>query len=299
MKAPKLVVMAAGLGSRYGGLKQMEPVTDENEILLDFAVYDALQAGFQDVIFVIKPEMEELFRRRVMAPMSPYLHARYVLQDLRRLPEGYTVPEGRTKPWGTCHAVMACEELLDGPFAVINADDYYGRDAFKKVHDFLVRDEGENSYCMACYRVENTLSRQGTVTRGVCKTDAKGNLLSIEETREIGWENGEIVAGNGKKISRGTPVSMNFWGFRPSMMRQMREHFPAFLDQAMQEEPLQSEYLLPNEVGRLLQEGRITVKALDVSDKWYGVTYKEDRALVYDAFRKMKERGKYPRKLWP
>ena len=299
MKAPKLVVMAAGLGSRYGGLKQMEPVTDENEILLDFAVYDALQAGFQDVIFVIKPEMEELFRRRVMAPMSPYLHARYVLQDLCRLPEGYTVPEGRTKPWGTCHAVMACEELLDGPFAVINADDYYGRDAFKKVHDFLIRDEGENSYCMACYRVENTLSRQGTVTRGVCKTDAKGNLLSIEETREIGWEDGKIVAGNGKKIPCGTPVSMNFWGFRPSMMRQMREHFPAFLDRAMQEEPLQSEYLLPNEVGRLLQEGRITVKALDVSDKWYGVTYKEDRALVYDAFRKMKERGKYPRNLWP
>ena len=299
MKAPKLVVMAAGLGSRYGGLKQMEPVTEENEILLDFAVYDALRAGFQDVIFVIKPEMEDIFRRRVMAPMSSYINAQYVLQDLRRLPEGYALPDGRTKPWGTCHAVMACGDKLDGAFAVINADDYYGRDAFKKVYDFLTRNEDENSYCMACYRVENTLSRQGTVTRGVCKTDRNGGLLSIEETGEIGWRDGKIVAGNGKKIPRGTPVSMNFWGFRPSMMREIQEHFPAFLDQAMKEDPLQSEYLLPIEVGRLLQEGRITVEALDVADKWYGVTYKEDRKLVCDAFREMKACGKYPRKLWP
>lgn len=299
MKAPKLVVMAAGLGSRYGGLKQMEPVTDENEILLDFAVYDALQAGFQDVIFVIKPEMEDIFRTRVMAPMKKYLNVRYVLQDIHQLPAGYAVPEGRTKPWGTCHAVMACGDALDGPFAVINADDYYGRDAFKKVYDFLTQDERENSYCMACYRVENTLSRQGTVTRGVCKTDAKGGLLSVEETKEIGWKEGEIIAGNGKEIPCGTPVSMNFWGFRPSMIREMREHFPAFLDRAMREDPLQSEYLLPIEVERLLRKDRITVKTLAVAEKWYGVTYKEDRELVCDAFRRMKACGKYPRKLWP
>ena len=299
MKTPKLVVMAAGLGSRYGGLKQMEPVTDENEIILDFAVYDALQAGFQDVIFIVKPEMEEIFRERVMAPMEKYLHVQYVLQDIHQLPAGYAVPEGRTKPWGTCHAVMACGDKLDGPFAVINADDYYGRDAFKKVYDFLACGEGENSYCMASYRVENTLSDQGTVTRGVCNTDENGFLTAIDETKEIGWQGDEIVAGSGRKIPRGTPVSMNFWGFQMSMMRDMKENFPAFLDRAMKENPMQSEYLLPIEVERLLRAGQVTVKTLDVEDKWYGVTYKEDRAKVMEAFRQMKAAGKYPRKLWP
>ena len=299
MKSPKLVVMAAGLGSRFGGLKQMESVTDENEIILDFAVYDALQAGFKDVIFIIKPEMEEIFKERVMGPMSKYLNVQYVFQDINQLPEGYSVPDGRTKPWGTCHAVMACGELLDGPFAVINSDDYYGKDAFKKVYDFLSKDNEEYGYCMAGYYVENTLSEQGTVTRGVCKTDENAFLVDIDETKEIGWQGEDIVAGNGKHIERGTPVSMNFWGFKPSMMTEMKDRFPTFLDKAIAENPMKEEYLLPIEVGHLLEEEKVTVKVLEATDKWYGVTYKEDKELVYNAFKKMKAEGKYPQKLWP
>lgn len=303
MTKPKLVVMAAGLGSRYGGLKQMESVTEAGEIILDFAVYDAMKAGFEDVIFIIKPEMEEIFKERVMKPMSKYINAQYVFQNMDQLPAGYSIPEGRVKPWGTCHAVMACGKLLDGPFAVINADDYYGADAFKKVYDFLSDNTEENTYCMAGYYVENTLSEQGTVTRGVCKTDADGNLVDINETKEIGWaDGGKIVCpdnnGGSCEIQPGTVVSMNFWGFKPSMMTEMVEHFPAFLDKAMEENPLKAEYLLPIEVGRMLEEGKISVKVLEATDKWYGVTYKEDKELVIKAFKDMKAAGKYPQKLW-
>ena len=300
MKAPKLIVMAAGLGSRFGGLKQMESITDQNEIILDFAVYDAMKAGFRDVIFIIKPEMEELFNKKVMRPMKKYLNVQYVLQDINQLPKGYSVPKGRTKPWGTCHAVMAAKKFIDGPFAVINADDYYGRDAFKKVYDFLCKDTDDYSYCMAGYYIENTLSEQGTVTRGICKIDKNANLMDIEETKEIGWSDNDIIAGNGKNISKGTVVSMNFWGFKPSMMTEMINRFPDFLNNLTKEgSNNKEEYLLPIEVGRLLNERKITVKVLEATDKWYGVTYKEDKDTVYKAFKKMKEEGKYPKKLWP
>ena len=302
MHKPKLVIMAAGLGSRYGGLKQMESVTKENEIILDFAVYDAMKAGFEEVIFIIKPEMEDIFKSRVMDPMSKYIKTSYVFQKITQLPEGYSVPEGREKPWGTCHAVMACGELLDGPFAVINADDYYGRDAFQAVYDFLTKDEDPNTYCMAGYFVENTLSEQGTVTRGVCLTDENRNLTDIRETKEIGWDGEKIVYPDGDdivEIPRGTMVSMNFWGFKPSMMDVMKADFPAFLDDCLANNPMKAEYLLPIKVGELLEENKIQVKVLEAKDKWYGVTYKEDKALVEAAFADMKAAGKYPQKLWP
>lgn len=214
---PKLIVMAAGLGSRFGGLKQMEPVTAEGEIILDFACYDAMKADFDDIIFIIKSEMEETFNERVLKGMRKHANVSYVFQELDQLPEGFEVPEGRNKPWGTCHAVMAAKELIDGPFAVINADDYYGQDAFKKVFDFLSHDSEESNYCMAGYYVQNTLSETGTVTRGVCKVDENGFLLDIEETKDIGWaddnhssicakaEDGKIVP-----IQHNTVVSMNF-----------------------------------------------------------------------------------------
>lgn len=306
MNEPKLIVMAAGLGSRYGGLKQMEPVTAEGEIILDFAVYDAMKAGFRDIIFVIKPEMEEIFRQRVMEPMASHVNVQCVFQEITQLPKGYSVPDGREKPWGTCHAVMACKELIDGPFAVINADDYYGKDAFKKVYAFLCSDNDEDTYCMAGYYVENTLSDLGTVTRGVCKTDSEGHLLKIRETKNIGWsgdnfDGDEIVYeedGNLYNIEKGTPVSMNFWGFKRSMMEEMIETFPAFLDDAAKTDPMKKEYLLPTEVGRMLDEGKIKVKVLEAVDKWYGVTYKEDKEKVTAAFVKMKEEGKYPKHLW-
>lgn len=299
----KLVVMAAGLGSRYGGLKQMESVTAQDEIILDFAVYDAMKAGFKDVIFIIKPEMEEIFKERVLSRMEKYLNVTYVFQDLQQLPEGYAVPEGRTKPWGTCHAVMACGELLDGPFAVINADDYYGADAFKKVYDFLAEDKDDQTYCMAGYYIENTLSEQGTVTRGICSVDENKMLVKIRETKEIGWQGEKIAYPNEDtsltEVMHGTPVSMNFWGFKPSMMETMKKNFPAFLDEAIKTNPMKAEYLLPIEIGHMLEEGQIKVKVLEASDKWYGVTYKEDKALVTSAFAKMKADGKYPEKLWP
>ena len=302
MHKPKLVIMAAGLGSRYGGLKQMESVTKENEIILDFAVFDAMKAGFEEVIFIIKPEMEDIFKSRVMDPMSKYIKTSYVFQEITQLPEGYSVPDGREKPWGTCHAVMACGELLDGPFAVINADDYYGRDAFQAVYDFLTKDEDPNTYCMAGYFVENTLSEQGTVTRGVCLTDENRNLADIRETKEIGWNGEKIVYPDGDdtvEIPRGTMVSMNFWGFKPSMMDVMKADFPAFLDDCLANNPMKAEYLLPIKVGELLEENKVQVKVLEAKDKWYGVTYKEDKALVEAAFADMKAAGKYPQKLWP
>ena len=273
MKKPKLVVMAAGLGSRFGGLKQMEPITDENEIILDFACYDAVKAGFEDIIFIIKPEMEEVFRKRVLAPMAGHVNTSYVFQDMDQLPDGYSVPEGRVKPWGTCHAVMAARELLDGPFAVINSDDYYGADAFSKVYDFLAGNDDERTFCMAGYYVENTLSDQGTVTRGVCMTE-DGYLTGIDETKEIGrGADGMITGAGGKVIPEGTVVSMTFWGFTGAMMDEMVAGFPAFLDAAMKNDPMKAEYLLPVEVGRLLGEGRCRVRVLEATDKWYGVTY--------------------------
>ena len=298
MKKPKLVVMAAGLGSRFGGLKQMEPITDENEIILDFACYDAVKAGFEDIIFIIKPEMEEVFRKRVLAPMAGHVNTSYVMQTMDQLPEGYSVPDGRVKPWGTCHAVMAAAEMIDGPFAVINSDDYYGRDAFSKVYDFLASESDESTFCMAGYYVENTLSDQGTVTRGVCMTE-DGYLTGIDETKEIGrGPDGVITGAGGKVIPEGTVVSMNFWGFTGRMLDEMIAGFPAFLDDAVKNDPMKAEYLLPVEVGRMLDEGRCRVRVLEAADKWYGVTYKEDKEIVMEAFRRMKAEGKYPQKLW-
>lgn len=301
MNEPVLVIMAAGLGSRYGGLKQIEAVTDAGEIILDFAVYDAWQAGFQKVIFIIKPEMEKDFVKRVVEPMQKHIEVSYVFQDIHDLPKGYSFPAGRTKPWGTCHAVMAASDLIDGPFAVINSDDYYGKDAFVKVYDFLMNNSDEQEYCMAGYYVENTLSEQGTVTRGICKTDSNGNLTGIKETKNIGWQpDGSIAAVNDTvmPIEKGTVVSMNFWGFKLSMMDYMRKGFPAFLDDAMENNPQKAEYLLPIKIGSLLSEGKINVRVLEANDKWYGVTYKEDKEKVHNAFEAMKREGKYPAKLW-
>lgn len=298
MNKPKLVVMAAGLGSRFGGLKQMEPITEENEIILDFACYDAVKAGFEDIVFVIKPEMEELFKERVLAPMKDHVNTCYVFQDMNQLPAGYSVPEGRVKPWGTCHAVMAAKDILDGPFAVINSDDYYGKDAFKKVYDFLCENQDESTFCMAGYYVENTLSDQGAVTRGVCMTE-DGYLTEIDETKEIArCEDGVIRGAGDKVIADGTAVSMNFWGFTKKMMDEMIDGFPAFLDMTAETDPLKGEYLLPIKVGEMLEEGKCRVKVLEATDKWYGVTYKEDKEIVMDAFSKMKAEGKYPQKLW-
>ena len=304
-KEPILVIMAAGMGSRFGGLKQIEPVSDKGEIILDFSLYDAVMAGFKKVIFVIKRENEEDFRKLIDDGAGKYIDVQYAFQELTDLPQGYQVPEGRVKPWGTAHAVLAARHLADGPIAVINADDYYGPGAFQSIYNFLEKaEDGEKyQYCMVGYQIENTLTENGFVSRGVCKTSAEGLLTEITERTKIQWENEKIVYTEGdgeskKNLPKGTTVSMNFWGFTPSMMKEMEAGFPAALDKILAENPMKGEYFLPSVADRLIREGKAQVKVLKSQDRWYGVTYKEDKESVVSALQSMKDKGEYPDKLW-
>lgn len=304
MKEPVLIVMAAGMGSRYGGLKQMDPVGSAGELIIDFSLYDAVMAGFKKAIFIIKEEMEEDFRALMKDGADRFIEIEYAFQDINDLPEGYSVPEGRVKPWGTCHAVLSAKHLVDGPFAVINADDYYGAGAFQIMYDFLAGAESRDpySFCMVGYQLENTLTESGHVARGVCEITDDGYLAEINERTKIMWRNGEIQYTeddeNWVSVPMGTTVSMNFWGFTNVMMKEMEERFPAFLDKTLVENPLKGEFFLPLAVDQLLQEKKASVKVLPSKDKWYGVTYKEDKAAVVDALQSMKDKGFYPDKLW-
>ena len=295
-KEPILVIMAAGMGSRFGGLKQIEPISDKGEIILDFSLYDAFMAGFKKAIFVIKRENEEDFRKLIDNGAAKYMKVDYAFQQLNDLPDGYSVPEGREKPWGTAHAVMAARHLADGPIAVINADDYYGPGAFQTIYDFLegACDGEKYSYCMVGYDIENTLTENGFVSRGVCKTSEQGFLTEITERTKIQWKDGEIVyteddGKTWKNLPKGTTVSM---------MKEMEAGFPAALDKILAENPLKGEYFLPGVVDRLLREGKAEVKVLKSRDRWYGVTYKEDKESVVSALQSMKDKGEYPDKLW-
>ena len=312
MKKPVLVVMAAGMGSRFGGLKQITPVTDKGEIILDFSLYDAMMAGFDKAIFIIKKENEAAFRDLLSERAGKYMDIQYVFQELTDLPEGYSVPSGREKPWGTAHAVLSARKAVDGPMAVINADDYYGPGAFQSIYGFLenAADDGKYHYCMVGYRIENTLTENGYVSRGVCETSQDGNLSSITERTKIRWsdgldgiESGKIVyteddGATWNELAKGTIVSMNFWGFTPSMMQEMENGFPAFLDKATAENPLKGEYFLPGVVDRLISENKADVRVLSSMDRWYGVTYKEDLDAVKAALQSMKDKGEYPDVLW-
>ena len=308
-KQPVLVIMAAGMGSRFGGLKQIEPVSDKGELIIDFSLYDAVMAGFKKAIFVIKKENEEDFRRLLDDKAGKYIDIEYVYQELEDLSEGYSVPEGRQKPWGTAHAVMAARKKVDGPFAVVNSDDYYGPGAFQSMYDFLenAEDDEKYNYCMVGYDIENTLTENGYVSRGVCETDNDSMLSTITERTKIQWQGEKIVfeedGGDGAEpvlteLSRGTVVSMNFWGFTASMLAEMESGFPAFLDKALAENPMKGEYFLPGVVDRLIHENKAQVKVLRSRDRWYGVTYKEDKQSVVDALQSMKDKGEYPDVLW-
>lgn len=305
MKDPVLVIMAAGLGSRYGGLKQMDPISKEGEIILDFSLYDAYLAGFKKAIFIIKEENEEDFRALIDNRAGKYLEVEYAFQKIDDIPAGFEIPEGRVKPWGTCHAVMSARDLIDGPFAVINADDYYGPGAFQIIYDYLEQAEDKDKYdfAMVGYDVEKTLTENGTVARGVCQKSEAGYLTDIVERTKIGWHEGQIAftEDDGQtwtSVDRGTTVSMNFWGFTKPMMDEIIARFPWFMEKAMRENPLKGEYFLPGVVDYLLEQGKAQVKVLNSHDKWYGVTYKEDKENVVNALQSMKDKGIYPQKLW-
>ena len=302
MKNPELIIMAAGMGSRYGGLKQIDKVDSEGHIIIDFSIYDAVKAGFRDVTFIIKKEIERDFREVMDAHLAgKNVNVKYVYQELDKLPEGYSVPEGRRKPWGTAHALLCCLGTVDAPFAVINADDYYGANAFKKIYDFLknTSDEGKSHFAMVGYRIKNTVTEQGTVSRGVCQSDENGMLVEIVERTKIGTSDGNIYYtedGVDYDLDPETLVSMNLWGFTPAYLEQCRLRFPKFLDENLAKNPEKCEFFLPTVVSELIAEGLCDVKVLDNSDKWYGVTYKEDKEAVVEAFRALKAAGVYPEK---
>ncbi|MBE6773413.1 MAG: nucleotidyltransferase [Clostridia bacterium] len=301
-----LVVMAAGMGSRYGGLKQIDPVGPNGEIILDYSVFDAVQAGFDRVIFVIKHEIEEDFKKITDRRYDGKIEVDYAFQDMADLPDGFTVPEGRVKPWGTGQAVLACRNLIDGPFAVINADDYYGKQTFRLIHEELIKkaeDNGKYNFCMVGFRIENTLTENGTVARGVCQTNEASMLTDIVERTKIAMNGDRIQfteneGASWTDIPEGTVVSMNCWGFTPDMMEELKKRFPDFLEKGIKENPLKCEYFLPFVVDELLKENKAQVKVLETSEKWYGVTYKEDRKFVTDALGQKVTAGIYPEKLW-
>jgi len=296
---PTLVIMAAGMGSRFGGLKQIEPVDPEGHIIIDFSLFDAWRAGFRDVVFIIKREMEAEFRECIGDRMEQYFHVSYVYQDLDRLPEGIEVPEGRTKPWGTGHALACCKGVVNGPFAVINADDFYGRTAFSEIYDFLAAQTDEHKYAMVGYRLKNTVTEFGSVARGVCEIE-DGMLTGVTERTKIFKKGADAeYTEDGEHfidLPGDTTVSMNFWGFTPWIFEQMEEYFDAFLKELSPQE-LKAECLLPVLVDRLITSGQMTVSVLHTDAVWFGVTYQEDRPVVEKALKSLHDQGIYPNSL--
>ena len=306
MNKPVLVVMAAGMGSRYGGLKQLDPIDDNGHVILDYSVFDAMRAGFETVVFVIKPEIEDVFREKIGDRIARKMNVRYAFQRSDDLPEGYSVPEGRTKPWGTAQAVLAARDLVDGPFAVINADDYYGPEGFEQIYNYLLHHPdtpGMYEYAMVGYLLKNTVTENGSVARGVCTETASGYLHNVIERTKIikGERNPQYTEDDGQTwvdLSDDDIVSMNLWGFQKSYLEEAWAGFPAFLDKTIAENPLKGEYFLPTVVSNLLSQHKARVKILRSNDKWYGVTYKEDKPTVVAALADLRESGVYPEKLW-
>ena len=305
MKKPVLVIMAAGMGSRYGGLKQIDPIGPNGQIIMDFSIFDAKRAGFEKVVFIIKKENEADFKEAVGKRIEKIMDVAYVFQDLKNLPEGYEVPEGRVKPWGTAHAVLSAIDEVDGPFAVINADDYYGRHAFETIYEFLTTHEDDDlyRYVMIAFHIEKTITENGHVSRGVCQVDKNHYLKEITERTRIEKRGAEAAftlddGATWTPVPDKTPVSMNCWGFTPGFLKVLEDKFPAFLDKGLKENPMKCEYFLPSVVEELLKEKRATVEVMESAEKWYGVTYKEDKKSVMDAISEMKQQGVYPEDLW-
>ena len=300
MQEPTLVILAAGMGSRFGGLKQITAVDDHGHAIIDFSLYDAYRAGFRKVAFIIKHEIEEDFKNAVGRRMEKYFDVKYVYQQLEMLPEGYAVPEGRVKPWGTGHAVLCCKDVVDGPFAVINSDDYYGRSAYQKLYDFLAGDRPENEHAMVAYLLKNTVTENGSVARGVCQVE-DGCLTDVVERTKIfkDGENGRYTE-DGETfypLSGEVPVSMNCWAFGQAMLQQLADDFPAWLDENLPKNPEKCEFFLPFVVNDMVKADKGKVKVLNCDEAWYGVTYKEDMDSVVSAIKKMRAEGIYPEAL--
>ncbi len=305
MKETTLVIMAAGIGSRFGGgIKQLAPVGPNGEIIMDYSIYDALEAGFNHIVFIIRSELEHDFKEVIGNRIEKVVSVSYAYQELDKLPAGFQKPEGRTKPWGTGHAILCCKDVVHTPFAVINADDYYGKEGFKKIHDYLVEERSSEDparFCMAGFILGNTLSENGSVTRGVCQVDTAGNLASVKETSNIiKTSGGAAIAGaDGATvpIDANSHVSMNMWGFTPVILDKLEKGFELFLS-SLEPEDLKSEYLLPTVVDQMIHEGAAQVKVLESHDKWFGVTYKEDKEFVVQSIRRLVETGVYPKTLF-
>ncbi|MDK2966407.1 MULTISPECIES: sugar phosphate nucleotidyltransferase [Lacrimispora] len=306
MKETSLVIMAAGIGSRFGGgIKQLEPVGPSGEIIMDYSIYDALEAGFNKIIFIIRKDLEKDFKEIIGNRIAEIAPVEYAFQELDDLPEGFRKPEERTKPWGTGQAILCARDVIREPFAVINADDYYGKEGFVKMHDYLVNqmdtDAKPFDLCMSGFILGNTLSENGGVTRGVCQVGDDGVLKKVSETYELTMQNGEAHgkddAGNPVKVPLKQNVSMNMWGLSPAFLMELERGFPLFLE-SLKEGDIKSEYLLPKIIDRLISQDMAKVHVLETKDKWFGVTYKEDKPAVSAAIRELVAKGIYPERLF-
>ncbi len=303
---PILVIMAAGMGSRYGGNKQLDQITEQGDIIMDFSIYDAYQAGFRRVCFIIKHDFEEIFREHIEKGAGKVYETYYAFQDINDLPEGFSVPDGRTKPWGTGHAVLSASKFIDAPFAVINADDYYGKEGFEKIYNFLTSKADAAHNCMVGFQIENTLSENGTVSRGICSSK-DGKLLDIVEHLKVGKEKegeyeGQITDtlpdGSKLVIPSDAPVSMNLWGFAAEYMQVLEDGFKQALGDIIENNPMKGEYYIQSPINKQIAEGSCSYEVLTSADKWFGVTYKEDKPDVVAKFAELKATGKYPMELF-
>lgn len=301
---PTLLLLAAGMGSRYGGLKQLDGVGPNGETIMDYSIYDAIQSGFGKIVFVIRKDFEQEFREKVLSKYEGHIPTELVFQSIDALPEGFTCPEGREKPWGTNHAVLMAKDVINEPFLAINCDDFYGRDAFNVMGRFLsgLADSNENSYAMVGFRVGNTLSENGTVSRGVCTTNAEGHLTTVVERTKIARVDGKVSYKDENDewvvIDDNTPVSMNMWGFTPDYFRYSENYFREFLSDEKNMTNLKSEYFIPLMVNKLITDGTASVSVLDTTSNWFGVTYPEDRPETVARIKKLVEEGVYPNKLF-
>ncbi|SHO48642.1 nucleotidyltransferase family protein [Anaerocolumna xylanovorans] len=305
MEKPVLVIMAAGMGSRYGGLKQIDSVDEQGHIIIDFSIFDAIKAGFRKVVFIIKKEIEEDFKKVIGNCTKNIDDVEFVYQEIAKVPESSLIPEGRVKPWGTGHAVLCCKDKIQGPFAVINADDFYGREAFTKIYDFLSSkaESQKNLYAMVGYQLKNTLTEHGSVARGVCGVNEEGFLTKItERTRIEKFPEGAKYYDNEKDkwedISSDSTVSMNLWGFQANIMEELEKEFDTFLKTEVLDNPLKSEFFLPTVVQHMIETQKAQVEVLHSKDQWFGVTYKEDKEVVLREIAKLKKQGVYPENLW-